>query len=355
MTVDIIFGGNAGSEGKGKFAGFLAKKYGYKHVISNFFPNAGHTWVSDTGTKIITRLLPSSLVNESTQLYIGPGACLNIEVLFNEIKEVEEAGFNVKKRLHIHPRASIIEDSHIEMEKNERLGRIGSTLKGGSAGIALKAMRSERQKLARDEGTLSGYICNTEQLLQEVRNKGESILIEGAQGFELDINYGYEYPYTTSRQTTPSQLLADCGIPVKAVRDIYCVLRPFPIRVANPEEEGETSGALAGEEIEWSKVEEDAGAPQGTFSEKENTTVTNRRRRVFKLDDERLIYMTGITKPSFLCLNFIQYINFEDHCKTKYENLSDKSRSFIEHIERITKTPVKFIGTGERDCDVIER
>ncbi|MFC7062840.1 adenylosuccinate synthetase [Halobacillus seohaensis] len=261
MSVNIIFGGNAGSEGKGKFAGFLAKKNQYNHVISNFFPNAGHTWVSKNGTKIITRLLPSSLVNENTQLYIGPGACLDMEVLMDEIRVVEEEGFNVTNRLHIHPRAAIIDDSHIEMEKKQKLERIGSTLKGGSAGIALKAMRSESQKLAKDEESLSSYIYNTEMLLKEAMTRGESILIEGAQGFELDINYGYKYPYTTSRQTTPSQLLADCGLPVKAVKNIYCVLRPYPIRVADPEKEGETSGALAGKEIKWSEVEERAGAP----------------------------------------------------------------------------------------------
>lgn len=344
-VVDIIFGGNAGSEGKGKFAGFIAKKNKYKHAITNYFPNAGHTWVSDDGEKVITRYLPSSLVNPETKLYLGPGSAIDIEVLFDEIERYEKK-YSIIDRLYIHPRAVIVEGKHIDMEKKANLERISSTLKGGSGALSQKIMRIEDIKLARDIPSLKKYLLQTEQVLLEAVRKNEKILIEGAQGFELDINYGFEYPYTTSRQTTPPQLLADSGLPIAAVNDIYCVIRTYPIRV------GGNSGPLAGKEIDWEDIERDAKVPV-TLSKRERTTVTNKTRRVFENDIERLKYVINLTRPTFFCLNFIQYINYEDYEKTHFDELSDKSKLYIKKLEQELNVSFSYIGTGEKDKHII--
>ena len=44
--VTVVVGGMAGSEGKGKVAGYLALHDDMTHAICNFMPNAGHTWRS---------------------------------------------------------------------------------------------------------------------------------------------------------------------------------------------------------------------------------------------------------------------------------------------------------------------
>jgi adenylosuccinate synthase len=348
-VIDIIFGGNAGSEGKGKFAGFLSQKKNYRHAITNFFPNAGHTWVSDEGEIVLTRYLPSSLVNLETKLYLGPGSAIDLEVLMNEIDRYDPK-YKVRERLYIHPRAAIVREEHVIMEREVNLERIGSTLKGGSAALAMKAMRNEKLSLAKDVPELEGFLVDTEERLHQAIENNESILIEGAQGFELDINYGFQYPYTTCRQTTPAQLVADSGLPVAAVRDIYCVIRTYPIRV------GGTSGPLSGNEIDWSTIEQRAEAPKEVeLAKKEITTVTGKQRRVFEYDVERLKYMINVTSPTYICLNFIQYIDYSDLEKTEYDKLSAKSKDLVTGLENELNTPILLIGTGRLDKHLIVR
>ena len=48
--VTVVFGGQAGSEGKGKIAGWLAQRYDWDAAVSTFMPNAGHTYVNNDGT-----------------------------------------------------------------------------------------------------------------------------------------------------------------------------------------------------------------------------------------------------------------------------------------------------------------
>lgn len=99
----VIIGGQAGSEGKGKFVGYLAIKDKFDAAICNFYTNAGHTWVSDDGKPYMVQQIPQAMVNPKTKLLIGPGAGITMDILNREIKE-----FGVADRLLIHPRAMII-------------------------------------------------------------------------------------------------------------------------------------------------------------------------------------------------------------------------------------------------------
>ncbi len=48
--------------------------------------------------------------------------------------------------------------------------------------------------------------------------------------------------------------------------------------------------------------------------------------------------------------------NFGDICKCKnYNDLPDKAKKFIERIEELTDTPIKFIGTGASRENIIVR
>ncbi len=88
--------------------------------------------------------------------------------------------------------------------------------------------------------------------------RGKTGVLEVPQGFELGVNHGFQYPNCTSRECSPMQGLSDNGIPSKHVRDIYGVIRTYPIRISN--EMGTLGGGQAysgdgGKEITWEEVE----------------------------------------------------------------------------------------------------
>ena len=117
---------------------------------------------------------------------------------------------------------------------------------------------------------------------------------------------------------------------------------------------GQAYSGDGGIEITWEEVEKRSGAPPGTFSSKEYSTVTKKLRRVFKLDMhqiERAVKLTGVTK---LAVNFIQCTNYQDAGITEYDKLSDIFKTFIEMVEKATCVPVILIGTDARNDQVID-
>jgi adenylosuccinate synthase len=71
--VYVVADGQAGSCGKGKLVGYLARKLDVGITINHNMPNAGHTFVFDDGRKVVTHHLPIGVVNPRTTLLIGAG------------------------------------------------------------------------------------------------------------------------------------------------------------------------------------------------------------------------------------------------------------------------------------------
>ena len=112
--VTVVVGGMAGSEGKGKVAGYLALHDGITHAICNFMPNAGHTWRSGD-KKVMVQTLPQAVVNPHTTLMISAGSAIEPELLENELKKYGGAD-----RLIIHPRAMVVTQEQREKEKKKK-------------------------------------------------------------------------------------------------------------------------------------------------------------------------------------------------------------------------------------------
>jgi adenylosuccinate synthase len=187
------------------------------------------------------------------------------------------------------------------------------------------------------------------------------MLIEGSQGFDLDINHGIEYPYCTSRGTTPQQVLADCGIHPNHVQHTIAVLRTYPIRVGNVVENGVQvgfSGNFGGRELDWSEVTKRSGSPVPL---EERTTVTQRVRRVFEMDFERLKYMHSVCKPTEYALTFADYIDYRLTDKTSMfaDGVPDEARAktweFIAKLEEtVGHDMVSMLKTGAKDSALID-
>ena len=353
-NVTIVLDGQAGSCGKGKICGYIAQKDNIQISTNNWSSNAGHTYVGNNEEKIVVSHLPMAMLNSDTKLCLNAGSIITPEILENELIKYKNIIGN--RKIYIHPRAMIIKEKHREQEK--QYIKSGSTFKGCGAALAEKIMRLPEVELIENfYNNFSDYvkskieITDTSIILNESQ---KSILVEGAQGTDLDINYGLDYPNVTSRQCSASQLIADAGISPFKVKDIIMVIRPYPIRISNKTNLGFDiySGDYAGsKEITWEEVKKRCGANKDL---QEYTTVTKKVRRVFEMNWERLKYNVMINYPTQIVLNFAQYIDWKVYRCNNYNNLSDKVKEFIYKIEKITNTPVTMIGTGERNCDIID-
>lgn len=382
--VTVLLDSQAGSCGKGKFIGYLAKADNADIAINNFMTNAGHTFIDEDGEKVMTQHLPTSLVNPDTSLVIGPGAAITPKTLFDEIIKYGEAIGN--RKIIINPRAVVILQKHREREA--QILRSGSTFKGCGAAQADKVMRQAMlfgdwwNKVCDDnygwgDDCEFSYLCTSAQwdyikehivimdtmmYINDAIDGNKLVIVEGSQGCDLDINYGLAYPNTTSRQCHAGQLVADCGISPKLVDDIVMIMRPYPIRISNvtnlKDENGDTivtsSGDYDGaEEITWDIIRERCGAP--TYMEfGEITTVTKKPRRVFEMNWDRLKYVTKLNRPTMIALNFVQYIDWGAYKCKKYEDLPQAVLDFIAEVEEVTGVPVKLIGTGPNNDDIID-
>lgn len=371
--VTVVLDSQAGSCGKGKFIGYLAQKDNASFAINNFMSNAGHTYEDDKYGRVMTQHLPTSMVNPDTQLYIGPGAAITPSILFDEILHYRDIIGD--REIVINPRAMVIKPEHAEKER--KIIRSGSTFKGCGAACADKVIRvpgtqlfgewyryedwSEvvGQKMDRDSVNFILSHVRVEDGMFDLNNAidcGESVMIEGSQGCDLDINYGLPYPNTTSRQCHAGQLVADCGISPRLVTDIVMIMRPYPIRISNKTNIGIdiSSGDYDGsQELTWDEIKKRCGAPEGVdFGEM--TTVTKKMRRVFEMNWDRLEYATLLNRPTCIALNFVQYLDYNALGCKKLRDLPSKVRSFIDRVEDVTNVKVGLIGTGAKNDDIID-
>ena len=104
-------------------------------------------------------------------------------------------------------------------------------------------------------------------------------------------------------------------------------------------------------ELTWEEIKKRCNAD---IELQEYTTVTKKVRRVFEMNWDRLKYNVMINNPTQIVLNFAQYIDWNVYRCNNYNNLSTKVKDFIHKIEELTNTPVTMIGTGERNCDIID-
>ena len=223
--IDLVCGGQAGDEGKGKIAAYLSYKGNYDYCVRVGGPNAGHTVVQN-GVSYTLKNIPSGFLNPKTKLVLGAGAYTKTEWLLDEVKKT-----NTQDRLIIDPYAVLITDEQTAAERGAAhfMSKIGSV--GTGLGQAVKERIERREiKFAKDEPLLKDFIQDVPELLNGCLDKGGHILLEGTQGIKLSLLHG-EYPFVTSRDTTASTFLGEAGLGPKSVRDVYVVFKPYITRV----------------------------------------------------------------------------------------------------------------------------
>ena len=211
---DITIGLQNGDEAKGKVTHHLCKNGDYTHVLRyNGSCNSGHT-IYHEGRKFVTHHIPAG-VFYGIKSIIGSGCVLNKAQFFKEIDELEEGGINTKGLIFIAENTHIITDIHRQEDSKDT--KLGTTKQGN--GPAYRDKYDRKGVRAMDDPDLKEYTINLYEEFHE--NEEVKILCEGAQGVELDIDWG-DYPFVTSSHCTTAGTLLN-AIPPSWVRDVWGV------------------------------------------------------------------------------------------------------------------------------------
>ena len=342
--VDVIIGGQWGSEGKGHIASYLAPEYSLLVRVGG--PNAGHK-VFLGGTPYTHHQLPSGTWRSHAKLLIAAGAVLNAEKLLTEIADCKVDS----ERLSIDPQAMIISRGDIAHE-SRLVANIGSTGQGVGYATARRITgRGSGIQLARDIKVLAPFIRDTWEILEKAYQSGKKVLIEGTQGSGLSLYHGL-YPHVTSRDTSVSGALSEAGVPPGRVRKVIMTCRSYPIRVQSPE--GKTSGDM-GVEIDWKTVSKRSHVNFNQLKTAERTSTTNRDRRVAEFNWSMLRRAAALNGPTDVALTFADYISSKNEKAHRFEQLTSETITFIEEIERVAAAPVSLISTRFDFRSIIDR
>lgn len=331
---NVIIDGQWGSTGKGKLAGWFCEKERPDVVICDYMPNAGHTYVSENGKKVMVCQLPVGAAFGIPSL-LGPHCAINLDILRDEINNYGHAA-----PISIHPLATIITTRDRDNEQTYA-GRVANTAKGGHAASASKALRINTVQLAKDCPALRPYIRDTHQMAQSYLRSGATILVETAQGFDLGLNHGTTYPYVTGRDCLIGRALDNAGLPVRSIGAIIGSLRTYPIRVGNTAVGN--SGPYYGDqqELTWDEL----SAIAGRFIDPERTTVTKRVRRVFTFSYQQIERFCDFVRPTHAFLNFVNYWTEEQRAA----RLPDLQQFLAERGCHLC-----LLGTGARNHEMEE-
>ena len=256
-NVISVIDGEAGSCGKAKVVGEIAtdKSINLGAAITNCMPNAGHTFVDENGRKTVFRNIPVSAVNPNTELFIGPGSAIDMEVFKNEYEQASK--YLGDRKIYVHEMVPLIEERHKQYEREHI--KSGSTFKGCNAVTCEKIIKDKKIEFFKT--FRNAIVCSNdewhERLYEHLENPLEYVILEGSQGCDLDINHSGHYPNTVCREVSTMQLLADSGISAERLLQTIMVIRPFPIRISNITKSGEYiySGNYGkGEELTWTQI-----------------------------------------------------------------------------------------------------
>ena len=270
MTVNLVIGTQWGDEGKGKVVDYFSRNADYV-VRFQGGANAGHTIkVGDEVYKL--HLTPSGVIQGKVGI-IGNGMVIDPETLIEEMDELTKRG--IKPNLLISDRVNIIMPYHkiLDGAEEKLLGdkKIGTTKKGigpcytdkitrkgiraidlinidtlskklddiipikqklfSIYNIGIKLNKKEILEKYIEYGKfLKDYIVPTQITINKAIESGKNILLEGAQGTMLDVDYG-TYPFTTSSHTIAGGSCIGAGVGPHQIGDIIGIVKAYTTRV----------------------------------------------------------------------------------------------------------------------------
>jgi len=268
----VLVGMQWGDEGKGKVIDILSQKVDciVRYQGGN---NAGHTVV--VGDKqYIFHLIPSGILHPGKLCCIGNGVVVDPSVLLGELDDLRKNGIDFSRRFKISTLAHLIMPYHKNLDQlreTKRKNKIGTTGRGigpcyadkiNRCGIRMvdllnpEILRDKLRDNLKEKNEIfkkvyqhpgfsfpkiykeylaygklfAPYICNTALLLNKAILAKKDILLEGAQGTFLDIDFG-TYPFVTSSSTISGGACIGTGISPDKIDKVVGVCKAYTTRV----------------------------------------------------------------------------------------------------------------------------
>ena len=421
----VVIGTQWGDEGKGKIVDWLTES-AQGVVRFQGGHNAGHTLVIG-GRKTVLRLIPSGALRPGVAIFIGNGVVLSPSALMAEIAELETAGVEIRSRLKISPACALVLPVHAALDHARETGmgetKIGTTGRGiGPAyedKIARRAVRvqdlldpdrfSTKLKTlldyhnfvlvhyhkcppvpfeaTRDEtlsfaAGLAPLVADVADLIHRARERGDSLVFEGAQGALLDIDHG-TYPYVTSSNCLAGAAAPGSGIGPQLLDYVLGIVKAYTTRVG--------TGPFPTE------LTDDVGAGLAKRGN-EFGSVTGRPRRCGWLDVAALRRSFDLNGVDGICITKLDVLDgiptlnigvgysidgrrvdliptgadAVARCMPIYETmpgwqtstfgvksydaLPANARAYLERVEQLTSVPIAMISTGpDREETILRR
>ena len=416
MPAIVLVGAQWGDEGKGKATDLLGGRvdYAVRYQGGN---NAGHTVVIGDESYAL-HLLPSGVLSPEVIPVIGNGVVIDPEVLLAEIDGLAERGVSCD-RLLISANAHLIMPHHRALDKvTERyLGsaRIGTTGRGigpaygdkvARTGIRVQdlfdpgileqklslVLREKNQVLTKvynrrgiDAAAVAAeylgygermrpYLADTALVLNRALDDGRTVLLEGAQATQLDVDHG-TYPVVTSSSPTAGGACAGSGIGPTRITKVIGIIKAYTTRVGA----GPFPTELLDEQGEWLRK---TGGEFGVTTGRPRRTgwfdavIARYATRVNGITDyflTKLDVLSGLPKVP-VCVAYdvdgarhdeipktqtefhhatpiYEYLDgwWEDlSVVTEFAGLPRNARAYVRAVEEIIGAPVAAVGTGPR-------
>jgi adenylosuccinate synthase len=276
MPAIVVIGGQWGDEGKGRIVDLMARN---ATVVARYSAgnNAGHTIINDMGLFAL-HLVPAGVFYGDKTCLLGNGMAIDPAELIRELEMLESRGVSTEK-VFVSDRAHVVMPYHPMIDQlDEKLrgaAAVGTTGRGigptfvdkvGRLGIRMGDLvdpKSFRERLAFvlpyknavltklygaapldmkavfDE--YSGYaerlaprVCDTAMIARKALERGETVLLEGAQGALLDLDSGtYDFVTSSVPSSTSAGAATGIGIGPFDIKRVVGVYKAYMTRVGN--------------------------------------------------------------------------------------------------------------------------
>ncbi len=419
----VVIGAQWGDEGKGKVVDLLAPHF---DIVARYQGghNAGHT-VFIGERKFVLHLIPSGILQETALCIIGNGVIISPQAFNAEVRELQQMDIQSAGRLFISDRAHLILPYHAALDRARevKLGAsgVGTTLRGIGPTYESKAARTGiragdllhpdllREKLRdnveranREIEFCGGDLINAEQMIDEYLNEalrlvpfvkdtatmlnaavrdGKSILLEGAQGTMLDIDFG-TYPFVTSSSATAGGATIGTGLAPKLITGVLGISKAYTTRVGGgpfPTELLDTDGEYLRKK--GNEYGASTGRPRrtgwfdamvGRYSTMVNGLDAIALTKMDVLDDFAEIKICTAYRYHGEIINEMPYsAHVLEACEpvyetvkgwqattngtTNFDELPQLAKDYIARLEELCDTPVALISTGPERSETIIR
>ncbi|EEB93067.1 hypothetical protein MPER_08328 [Moniliophthora perniciosa FA553] len=227
--------------------------------------------------------------------------------------------------------------------------------------VTLNMTRKERSLRYKELAErLKPYVVDSVVYVHQAIASGKKVLVEGANALMLDIDYG-TYPYVTSSSTGIGGVITGLGIPPKLIGKTIGVIKAYTTRDigVHLQEVGREYGVTTGRRRRTGWLDLVVMKHSCLINGYDSLNLT----KLDVLDDLSELkiavkyILDGNELPGFpASLDLLEKVHVEYvtlpgwktsiTAATKYEDLPENCKKYVEYIEEFLKVPIEWIGVG---------